>query len=114
MRTLALEDVQTHEDVPYTEIDDYATFKPLTDLGVSKYRALLPRDVDLEALFLNKKSDILVVTFHGATTREKKLPRFEWFRTLRKNRVQQLVLGGSLSAIKRSVGACVVYRVAEL
>src|SRR5699024_8382265 len=32
----------------------------------------------------NQGSDVLVVALHGATTRDKELPRFEFFRTLRK------------------------------
>lgn len=84
MLTLPLDKVTTHEDVPFTPVSDPRAFSPVEDLGVRKYRAELPRNVKLDALLVNKRSDILVVTLHGATDRlSKKLPRFEYFRTLR-------------------------------
>src|SRR5699024_11561470 len=66
------------------EVPEVDAFEPSSELGVSKYRARLPRDVHLDALLVNQGSDVLVVALHGATTRDKELPRFEFFRTLRK------------------------------
>lgn len=84
MRTLPLPEVTTHRDVPVTEVPEADAFAPSAELGVSKYSARLPREVQLDALLVNKGSDVLVVALHGATTRDKELPRFEFFRTLRR------------------------------
>ncbi|WP_344355715.1 hypothetical protein [Brachybacterium phenoliresistens] len=83
MTTTPLPDVTTHHDVPFTKVPEFTDFSPSPDEGVSKYTAQIPRDVALEALLLNKHSDVLLVALHGATMRHKELPRFEFFRTLR-------------------------------
>lgn len=79
-----LKNVTTHHDVPTTNISDYQDFTPTIDPGITKYQAPLPGGTNLDALLINKQSDVLVVALHGATNRVKKsLPRFEWMRTLR-------------------------------
>ena len=79
-----LKNVTTHHDVPVTHIDDYQDFQPIPAPGMTKYQADLPRKTNLDALIINKQSDVLVVALHGATMQNKsKLPRFEWMRTLR-------------------------------
>lgn len=90
MATLPLSDVTTHHDVPLTEVAAADAFDPSHGLGVSKYRARLPRDAELHALLVNQRSDVLVVALHGATMRDKELPRFEFFRTLRKTEFSSL------------------------
>lgn len=91
MRPVPLEDVATHTDVTPTTIYNYWSLNPPGEKGLSKYRASIPRGVELEALLLNNHSDTLVVSLHGATNRGRKsLPRFEWFRTLRKTEYSSL------------------------
>lgn len=51
--------------------------------GAVRIRQLLEGDVPLDALVVNKKSDAVIVAFHGATDRKKTvLPRFERLRSL--------------------------------
>lgn len=51
-------------------------------LGLSRYRIPVA-SMRVPALLSRKRSDVLAVSFHGATLRSKyRLPRFEWFRTL--------------------------------
>lgn len=83
MPTQPLDAVTTHHDVHVTTLADPLSFAPESDLGVSKYAAALPCNAQLDALLVNKGSDVLVVGLHGASNRDKPLPRFEWFRTLR-------------------------------
>ena len=54
-----------------------------TEVGVSRYKAPLRNGTSLESLIVNKGSDVLVVSFHGALVRKQyKLPRFERLATL--------------------------------
>lgn len=82
--SIALHTISTHHDVPTTPVMDYHDFRPVSEPGVTKYQADLPRGTHLDALVINKQSDVLVVALHGATMQNKnKPPRFEWMRTLR-------------------------------
>ncbi|WBL19820.1 hypothetical protein [Citricoccus sp. NR2] len=84
MTVVPLHHVQTHHDVPLTTVEDVTHFTPWDQPGVSKYRADLPKKTFMDALLINKSSDVLVVVLHGSTDRKvKTLPRFEWMRTLR-------------------------------
>lgn len=69
-------------NAPQTLVE--STFSPDKREGVVKYRKRFSNSTRLDALVLNKHSDVLVVSFHGALMRKKyHLPRFEWLSTLR-------------------------------
>ena len=54
-----------------------------TGIGVCRYKAPLNDGTTLESLIVNKGSDVLVVSFHGALVRKQyELPRFERLATL--------------------------------
>jgi hypothetical protein len=70
-------------NVPITRLSSAEDFNPTSAAGASRYAAPLPDGQLLEALLVNKGSDLLVVSLHGATDRGKySLPRFEWLRSL--------------------------------
>lgn len=97
MSVKALEDVRTHHDVAETNIDSLQAFAAYSGVGVSKYSIAIPNNGILKAMLVNKGSDVLVVAFHGATSRAKKeIPRFEWFRTLRSENVSSLYFSDPL------------------
>lgn len=84
MTVQSLDAITTHHDIAITDIASPEKFEPATGQGASKYKANLPNGAHLEALLINKSSDVLVVALHGATNRRtKELPRFEWMRSLR-------------------------------
>lgn len=59
--------------------------------GVSQGRCRLPDKGILNYLYLNQGSETLFVVFHGAIDRNKyRLPRFEWFNTMRRAGVNSL------------------------
>lgn len=65
-------------NVPVTRFESVHEFSPSVDEGAVRYAAPVGRDIDLEALQVNRNSDVLVVAFHGALIRETtELPRFE-------------------------------------
>ena len=72
--TIALNTIKTHHDVPTTYVHDYQNFQPQLEPGVTKFRASLPRRTNLDALVINKQSDVLVVSLHGATMQNKNKP----------------------------------------
>lgn len=83
-RPFDLSDVDIPRDLPSISLDSTAEVSLPTATGVTRFSSQTPLPGPLEALFVNKRSDTLVVAFHGATQRNKHvLPRFEWFRTLR-------------------------------
>lgn len=97
MNPMALDDVKTHHDVAEQSVASLRKFSPAQGEGVSKYAIEVPDNGVLRALLVNKASDVLVVAFHGATSRAKKeLPRFEWFRTLRTEGVSSLYFSDPL------------------
>lgn len=70
-------------NVPVTELPNIEEFNPTSEIGASRYLAPLPDGLPLEALLVNKASDVLVVSLHGATDRAKySVPRFEWLKSL--------------------------------
>ena len=72
-------------NVPVTAFASTEDFAPARGTGATRYTATLPDGLPLEALLVNKKSDLLVVALHGATARSKYvLPRFEWLKSLLK------------------------------
>lgn len=86
MKTVAveLEKVATHRDVPPSHVSSWQFFSPSQAEGVTRYEIDCPRGVKGDVLLVNKNTETLFVALHGATPRDtKRLPRFEWFRTLR-------------------------------
>ena len=77
---------------------------PLRRLGASRYRAPLPDGLPLEALLVNKDSDILVVSLHGATDREKySIPRFEWLKSMLEDGYSALYLSDPTLAASATI-----------
>lgn len=69
-------------------------FSPASSEGIFKFRADLGRDSSLDALFVNKRSDTLVVSMHGALQRSTiRLPRFERVRTFLRTDFSSLYFG---------------------
>jgi hypothetical protein len=91
---LPVEDIQPGgTNVPVTEFGSAEEFEPTSASGASRYVAPLPDGLPLEALLVNKGSDLLVVSLHGATDREKySIPRFEWLKSLLKTEYSGLYL----------------------
>src|SRR5699024_5907004 len=74
---------QSGSNAPLVDIHDPAEFSPLEGLGVSKYRYSYDHGKHLDSLLVTKKSDTLIVQFHGAVNRKNvMLPRFERLATL--------------------------------
>lgn len=70
-------------NVPVTKVPSFEEFHPTPDEGASRYSVKAVDGLLLNALLVNKSSDILVVSLHGATDRSKyTLPRFEWLKSL--------------------------------
>lgn len=68
----------TAANAPRTTVLDIDAFRPHQEPGASQYRHTLPGGENLDALLINKESDTLVVTFHGALDRSKfAIPRYE-------------------------------------
>lgn len=67
-------------NAPLQVIDQH--FEPSKELGASRYRKTFIGERHLDALLVNRASDVLIVTFHGALDRKKyMLPRFERIST---------------------------------
>lgn len=78
-----LEDLVDHRQIHATTVPDVGSFRPFNGRGGTKYAVDLGRETHLQALLVNRSSDVLLVSLHGATARKRfELPRFEWFRTL--------------------------------
>ena len=70
------------QNAPITTVNSIESFEPDSALGASRYRHTLDNGAHFDALLVNKRADVLVVSFHGATDREKNtLPRFERLRS---------------------------------
>lgn len=69
-------------NAPRHLVDDVNDFWPVSEAGASQYRFDYGNEAFLDALLVNKQSNILVVTFHGALDRKKiELPRYERLKT---------------------------------
>lgn len=78
-------------NAPITEVEKIDDYKPWDALGVSRYRHFYRADRPLDALLVNKGSEILFVHLHGATERETtRLPRFERLATIANEDVTSL------------------------
>lgn len=70
------------ESTRFIVLEERQSFSPIQEHGISKYRAKIGRNTTLDALLVNQKSDVLIVSCHGALPRQTtKLPRFERLRT---------------------------------
>lgn len=78
-------------NAPVHNIENPNDFTVSTDLGASRYRHTYEDGHHLDALLVNKASDVLVVYLHGATFRKTtRLPRFERLATLTKEDVSSM------------------------
>lgn len=69
-------------NAPRIEVENVEDFWPNSLPGASQYRYEYGNGAKLDALLINKNSNILVVTFHGALNRETvELPRYERLKT---------------------------------
>ena len=94
IRVLPIDEIeQGGTNVPVTELSAGEEFEPTSEAGASRYITALPDGLPLEALLVNRNSDILVVSLHGATDRQKfSIPRFEWLKSLLKTEYSALYL----------------------
>lgn len=92
MPTIPVEDLDDFGlNPPLTTVTSLDHFAPSPDEGASRYRHLLPSGEPFDALLVNKSSDVLVVSLHGALDRNKyTLPRFERMRTILANDVSSM------------------------
>lgn len=76
---------------PITNVPAFDDLKPSSELGASRFRHTFPEERHLDSLLINKGSDTLVISFHGALNRSKyELPRFERLNSLRHRDVNSL------------------------
>ncbi|ASN39660.1 hypothetical protein CGQ24_11945 [Arthrobacter sp. 7749] len=80
-------------NAPLTLVSSPTNFQPSSEIGSSRYR-YTHDDRHLDALLVNKGSDTLVVSFHGAVSRTTTaLPRFERLRTINALDVSSMYFG---------------------
>lgn len=81
------QDLDAIDAEPFQPLWSADAFAPSSEVGITKYRADVGRDCTLDSLFVNKRSDVLLVSMHGAIQRATiRLPRFERLRSfLRKD-----------------------------
>lgn len=70
-------------NAPRVELDNLDDFPEVQPLGAAQYRYHYEDGPKLDALLINKESDTLVVSLHGALNRQRfTLPRYERLKTL--------------------------------
>lgn len=78
-------------NAPLQQVNDLNDFFPSGNSGASRYRHTYEPGHHLDALLVNKKSDVLIVYLHGATFRKRtRLPRFERLATLSQEDVSSM------------------------
>ena len=86
-RTLA----SNGSNVPVIAVSDPGSVPVVPEPGAQRYRHTYPRGRALDALLVNRGSNTLVVSLHGALNRSIfSIPRFERLRSLLKYRVSSL------------------------
>jgi len=76
------QDLDAIEAEPFQPLWSADAFDPPSDVGITKYRADVGKGCTLDSLFVNKRSDVLLVSMHGAIQRATiRLPRFERLRS---------------------------------
>lgn len=79
------------QNAPITYVRNLEAFDPDAAPGVSRYQHTFDNGVPLDALLVNRESDVLVVSFHGALAQgTQSLPRFEWLRKIGQHDVSSL------------------------
>lgn len=58
-------------NAPLHQVADADSFAPVGELGVARYRHTFTGDRHLDALLVNKGTEVLIVTFHGALDRKR-------------------------------------------
>lgn len=84
MPSISVEDIDEFGlNPPVTIVESLDNFEPSFEPGASRYQHVLSTGEPFDALLVNKGSDVLVVSLHGALDRAKyTLPRFERMRTV--------------------------------
>lgn len=78
----------------FIELNSPDEFTPSASVGIHKYGAEIGLGARLDSLFVNKRSDVLVVSLHGATQRSTiSVPRFERLRTFLKTPYSSIYFG---------------------
>ncbi|MCQ1999100.1 hypothetical protein [Arthrobacter zhaoxinii] len=92
MTTIPIEDLdEAGLNPPLMTVETLDDFKPSPDAGASRYRHVIASGEPFDALLVNKETDVLVVSLHGALDRRKyTLPRFERMRTIISNDVSSM------------------------
>lgn len=88
------QDLDAIDAEPFRSLWSADAFDPSTEVGITKYRADVGRDCTLDSLFVNKKSDVLLVSMHGAIQRATiRLPRFERLRSFLRTEYSSIYFG---------------------
>ncbi len=88
------QDLEAIDAEPFEELWSPDAFLPSHGVGIYKHRASLGRGTTLDSLFVNKRSDVLVVSMHGAIQRATiRLPRFERLRTFLRTDYSSIYFG---------------------
>lgn len=94
-------DDRKFDKIIFEELDD---FVPEASMGQHRWSGVIAETRRLEALGLNRGSDVLIVSLHGATDRKKYvLPRFERFATLADTEYSSLYFGDPTLNLSRDL-----------
>lgn len=98
------QDLDAIDAEPFHPLWSADAFDPSTEEGITKYRADVGRGCTLDSLFVNKKSDVLLVSMHGALQRAKiQLPRFERLRSFLRTEHSSIYFGDPSLYLSESV-----------
>lgn len=88
------QDLDAIDAEPFHPLWSADAFDPSNEVGITKHRADVGRDCTLDSLFVNKRSDVLVVSMHGAIQRATiNLPRFERLRSFLRTEYSSIYFG---------------------
>lgn len=88
------QDLDAIDSEPFRPLWSADAFDPSTEVGITKYRADVGRGCTLDSLFVNKRSDVLLVSMHGAIQRATiRLPRFERLRSFLRTEHSSIYFG---------------------
>lgn len=88
------QDLDAIDAEPFQPLWSADAFDPSSEVGITKHRADVGRDCTLDSLFVNKRSDVLVVSMHGAIQRATiNLPRFERLRSFLRTEYSSIFFG---------------------
>lgn len=88
------QDTEKIDSEPFEQLWSPDAFFPSPETGIRKYRASVGRQCTLDSLFVNKQSDVLLVSMHGAIQRATiNLPRFERLRSFLRTDYSSIYFG---------------------